>query len=91
VLKKYKVDKLEALPVNFNGIRLQEGENYANVVFDRGVWGVVGRIRAAGLRAQAAGHCDAGAGSAGTVDGIRGGQTFRITRTSRKRPKNTGG
>lgn len=46
VLKKYKVDKLEALPVNFNGIRLQEGENYANVVFDRAygeLWDVFAR------------------------------------------------
>ncbi len=34
LLKKYKVDKVEALPVNFAGMRLQEGENHGNEVFD---------------------------------------------------------
>lgn len=35
LLAKYKVDKIEALPINFNGVRLQEGENHGNVVFDQ--------------------------------------------------------
>ncbi len=35
LLKKYNVAKVEALLVNFNGIRLQEGENHGNVVFDK--------------------------------------------------------
>ncbi|MDX2044622.1 MAG: DUF3526 domain-containing protein [Acidobacteriota bacterium] len=35
VLKQYGVDKLEALPVNFAGISLQEGEEHSNVVFDK--------------------------------------------------------
>ena len=35
LLKKYNVDKIEALPVNFGGVRLQEGENHGNVVFDK--------------------------------------------------------
>ncbi len=35
VLKQYGVDKLEALPVNFAGISLQEGEEHGNVVFDK--------------------------------------------------------
>lgn len=32
---KYKVSRIEDLPVNFNGVRLQAGEDYGNVVFDR--------------------------------------------------------
>ena len=35
VLKQYGVDRLEALPVNFAGISLQEGEEHGNAVFDR--------------------------------------------------------
>lgn len=35
VLKQYDVDKLEALPVSFAGISLQEGEEHGNVVFDK--------------------------------------------------------
>lgn len=35
VLKQYGVDKLEALPVSFAGISLQEGEEHGNVVFDK--------------------------------------------------------
>jgi ABC-2 type transport system permease protein len=35
LLKKYKVDKVEALPVNLLGIRLQDSENHGNEVFDR--------------------------------------------------------
>lgn len=34
-LKQYGVDKLEALPVNFAGISLQEGEEHGNKVFDK--------------------------------------------------------
>jgi ABC-2 type transport system permease protein len=35
VLKQYGVESLEALPVNFAGISLQEGEEHGNVVFDK--------------------------------------------------------
>ncbi len=35
VLKQYAVDKLEALPVNFAGISLQESEEHGNVIFDK--------------------------------------------------------
>lgn len=35
VLKQYGVDKLEALPVSFAGISLQEGEEHGNFVFDK--------------------------------------------------------
>ncbi|MEZ5398380.1 MAG: DUF3526 domain-containing protein [Bryobacteraceae bacterium] len=35
LLKKYNVDTVEALPVNFNGIRLQDGEEHGNQVFDK--------------------------------------------------------
>jgi ABC-2 type transport system permease protein len=35
VLKQYGVDKLEALPVSFAGISLQESEEHGNVVFDK--------------------------------------------------------
>jgi ABC-2 type transport system permease protein len=35
LLKKYNVDKVEALPINFAGVRLQEGENHGNRVYDR--------------------------------------------------------
>jgi len=35
LLRKYNVDSIESLPVNFNGIRLQEGENHGNHVFDQ--------------------------------------------------------
>ena len=35
VLKKYGVDRVEALPVNFVGLTLLEGEEYGNKVFDK--------------------------------------------------------
>ena len=35
VMKQYGVNSLEALPVNFAGISLQEGEEHGNVVFDK--------------------------------------------------------
>jgi len=35
VLKQHGVDRLEALPVNFAGVSLQEGEERGNVVFDK--------------------------------------------------------
>jgi ABC-2 type transport system permease protein len=34
VLRQYGVTKVEDLPVNFEGIALQEGEEYTNVIFD---------------------------------------------------------
>ena len=33
-LQKYKVDSLHKLPLNFSGIQMQEGEEYANKVYD---------------------------------------------------------
>lgn len=33
-LKKYGVDSLNQLPLNFEGIQMQEGEEYANIVHD---------------------------------------------------------
>ncbi|MBN8731282.1 MAG: DUF3526 domain-containing protein [Acidobacteria bacterium] len=35
LLKQYNVDSVEKLPVNFNGIRMQEGEEHGNDVFDK--------------------------------------------------------
>lgn len=35
MLKQYNVDTIEKLPVNFSGIRMQEGEEHGNKVFDR--------------------------------------------------------
>jgi ABC-2 type transport system permease protein len=35
LIRKYKVDRIEDLPVNFNGIRLQDGEEHGNQVFDK--------------------------------------------------------
>jgi ABC-2 type transport system permease protein len=35
VLKQYGVDRLEALPVSFAGISLQEGEEHGNAIFDK--------------------------------------------------------
>jgi ABC-2 type transport system permease protein len=35
VLKQYGVDKIEALPVSFAGVSLQEGEEHGNVIFDK--------------------------------------------------------
>jgi ABC-2 type transport system permease protein len=35
VMKQYGVDSLEALPVNFAGVSLQEGEEHGNVIFDK--------------------------------------------------------
>ncbi len=35
LLKKYNVDKIDALPINFTGARLQDGEEHGNEVFDR--------------------------------------------------------
>lgn len=34
LLKKYNVDKVEALPVNLSGIRLQDGEEHGNKIYD---------------------------------------------------------
>lgn len=34
LLKKYNVDKVSALPINFTGARLQDGEEHGNEVFD---------------------------------------------------------
>jgi len=41
LLKKYNVDRVEALPVSFSGVSLQAGEEHGNEVFDRfysGLW-----------------------------------------------------
>lgn len=35
LLKKYNVDKVEALPVNLAGIRLQDGEEHGNAIYDK--------------------------------------------------------
>lgn len=35
VLKSYNVDSLSQLPINFEGIRMQEDEEYGNIVWDR--------------------------------------------------------
>ncbi len=35
VLEQYGVDKVEDLPVNYAGIRLQDSEEYSNLVFDK--------------------------------------------------------
>lgn len=35
ILKKYKVEKVEDLPVSFEGYALQAGEDYSNFVFDK--------------------------------------------------------
>lgn len=35
LLRKYKVDSVEKLPVDFNGLRMQAGEEYGNQVFDK--------------------------------------------------------
>jgi ABC-2 type transport system permease protein len=35
LLKKYNVDKVEALPINFSGARLQDSEDHGNEVFDQ--------------------------------------------------------
>jgi ABC-2 type transport system permease protein len=46
VLKQYGVDKLEALPVSFAGISLQEAEEHGNAIFDkhyRALWDQFGR------------------------------------------------
>lgn len=34
LLRKYNVDSVEKLPIDFNGIRMQAGEEYGNQVFD---------------------------------------------------------
>jgi ABC-2 type transport system permease protein len=41
ILKQYGVDRVEALPINFAGLSLQESEEHGNKVFDRhydGLW-----------------------------------------------------
>jgi ABC-2 type transport system permease protein len=46
VLAQYGVERVEDLPVNFSGISLQAGEEYANLVYDKNfgeVWGIYGR------------------------------------------------
>jgi ABC-2 type transport system permease protein len=35
LLRKYNVDSVEKLPVDFNGLRMQAGEEYGNQVFDK--------------------------------------------------------
>lgn len=35
LLAQYKVDRIDQLPVNFTGIRMQEGEEHGNRVFDK--------------------------------------------------------
>lgn len=35
LLKKYNVDSVEKMPVDFNGLRMQAGEEYGNKVFDK--------------------------------------------------------
>lgn len=35
LLKRYNVDSVEKLPVDFNGLRMQAGEEYGNQVFDK--------------------------------------------------------
>ncbi|MBM3736145.1 MAG: DUF3526 domain-containing protein [Acidobacteria bacterium] len=35
LMKKYNVDKVEALPINFTGARLQDSEDHGNEVFDQ--------------------------------------------------------
>jgi ABC-2 type transport system permease protein len=35
LMKQYKVDRVEDLPLDFNGIRLQAGEDHGNEVFDK--------------------------------------------------------
>jgi ABC-2 type transport system permease protein len=35
LLKKYNVDSVDKLPVDFNGLRMQAGEEYGNQVFDK--------------------------------------------------------
>lgn len=35
LLKQYNVDSIDKLPVNFAGVRLQEGEEFGNKVFDK--------------------------------------------------------
>jgi len=35
VLKQYQVDNIDALPIAFSGVSMQEGEEHANVVFDK--------------------------------------------------------
>ncbi len=33
-LKRYKVDSIHKLPLNFEGVRMQKGEDYGNMVYD---------------------------------------------------------
>ena len=35
ILKKYKVDSVSQLPVNFDGIQMQEGEKYTSMVYNK--------------------------------------------------------
>jgi ABC-2 type transport system permease protein len=55
VLKQYEVDSLEALPVNFAGISLQEGEEHGNVVFDKYYGQLWNRFERQNLLKQVAG------------------------------------
>lgn len=48
LLKKYNVDSVDKLPVDFNGLRMQAGEEYGNQVFDRhysALWATYDRQR----------------------------------------------
>lgn len=49
LFKKYKVNSIEALPINFNGARLQDGEEHGNEVFDKAyaeLWDIFSRQNA---------------------------------------------
>ena len=73
LLAKYRVETVEELPINFQGVALQAGEDHGNAVFDRhfgDLWGRFGRqdgIRAAlGLAFPALAVRDLSMGLAGT-------------------------
>jgi ABC-2 type transport system permease protein len=54
-LKQYGVDRLEALPVNFAGLSLQEGEEHGNAVFDKHYGALWNRFEQQNQMKQAAG------------------------------------
>ncbi|MBL8211830.1 MAG: DUF3526 domain-containing protein [Bryobacterales bacterium] len=48
LLRKYNVDSVNKLPIDFNGVRMQAGEEYGNQVFDRhygALWATYDRQR----------------------------------------------
>jgi ABC-2 type transport system permease protein len=91
LLKKYNVDTVEALPINFTGARLQDSEEHGNAVFDRAyaeLWSIFAEqdrvhravsVVAPTLAVRSASMAFAGADFAQHADFARAAEAYRRT------------